>query len=222
MIVIMSWYSSFSKNIQFLKNNFTSINLKPSDTIYFDEYLYKVSVPGGKIHDDIFLHTAIDESLRFKLTRSTYTKSARYIYFRFFNELEEFVDEFMFNINYISGPIDQQHWDFLINKSNDKDIRYELREKNYFSLYDSRIEFCFFGNDKYNEKAEKLTGITKIVESNSEEHRWSNLPSGKMNFYHCFLFYNSDNTYLMPLLKLNYSSCLREVKRVKLMSDFLE
>ena len=83
MVVNMSSFNVYEEvDLYFLKDYPLGVNILPSNTVYFDEYVYKVEVPGGKIYNDIFLHTEIDEQIRYKYARSTFSTKTRYIYFR--------------------------------------------------------------------------------------------------------------------------------------------
>jgi len=222
MAVNMSSFSAYEEvDLYFLKDHPLGVNILPSTTVYFDEYIYKVEVPGGKIYNDIFLHTEIDEQTRYKYARSTFSTKSRYIYFRYFSELKDFVDEFFFDVNKVWGPIDEDHWNMLSGKLHDKLSVPEVRERYYWNKYDTKIEFGFW-RDKYTDKANSIKGIVELVDKNCSNRKWANLPQADKHFYSVFLYYTSEDEMLLPLLKLNYSKNIHKIFRVKLVSDILE
>jgi len=212
------WFDS----VKFLLDEHLPVNIEPSNTIFFDDYPYKVELEGNSIHKDILLHAEIDDFLNTELFyynwRSSYNQNSRKIYFSYFNELKWFLALFKYYALHVEGPFNQEHFDTLCrNKYHRNDSI--IRNKYYYNKYDFKIETSYIWSDKYT-SAEDYLGIDSIVKANTSEYKWHTNINYKHYYNHLYV-HSSEAELLLALLNLTYKKYISRTEKVILKSDLI-
>lgn len=202
-------------------------NIKPSDTIFFDKYVYRVIVEGSSIWHDIKLHGKISEFIKthFINYRENWTVSYRSIYFLSFADVQLFVNEFKFNVIVVEGPVSDNHLGLLSGSDRIDGHSYIIRSKLYFNKFDLKIEFVMPGYKyKYglntNKSLSDYHEVSNFVKSNLSDYRWS---GGGVFYTRMSLFMLSeDEEFFLPMLKMMYRNNFYESYKVILKNNLTE
>ena len=186
----------------------------PSTTIFYDEYPYRVSLPGNQQYYDINLHSQVNNFCADYFTywyRSQFTANARNLYVPTIECVEALVEMFGEHITGISGPISKEHLDKLEN--NKLDI--EFRNKYWYNKYDIKIEWLM-AYDLSEPKFQLIDDIKEFCDANYEVCQWHN-KYGK-NWYSNYLYVTSaEHEKVWPFLKINFDQYIERIIKVQLM-----
>lgn len=137
-------------NVEILGNESKNFKVIPSNTIYYNTYTYKIvfdATPykedGNRLDLDAYFKLS-DELYKFTLEnleskcsfRSAKNKVLEiFCYIRSFEDYKKLLENFSKFINYVSGPINEEHYKLLQSR----EYYVEPRESYWYKKYDAKI-----------------------------------------------------------------------------------
>lgn len=199
-------------SIGFVRDLNTDIPTGPSETMYYDQYLYRVEVLSyTKNKRDLrnFKFSVIDyceENFEYKI-RTNFSKTKKLLYISDFEDLVKFLDS-VFKITAINGPINRQHFELLYTR----DYRCEVREKLYYNKYDSKVSvwpqrkkgggWSILGSMANSEFAQQKAELLEFLKDNVSTYRLNSRSYTYVD--HDFFINQSEFLELLPFIKLQY------------------
>lgn len=189
------------------------LNIIPSNKFFFDNYAYKVSLQGNVIYHDIQHYQDFVSWLRNKTYdyREKSTLGAINIYLREKSVLEEICDKFKDLVVSITGPIDQEHLDMLLEGQK----RYEYRNSYWYGEYDLRVETTTTHRHQITQEgiADYNKKLYSFVHDNVEKYKWY-VPEYQTKTYFNYLYLNEQAwNEFHPFLKLSFPGVIRSITK---------
>jgi len=195
------------------------VHFEPSQGIYFDQYPYKVLVEGSKIYHDIEQHYIIsdwvDRCVNYFNYRHNWTNKGRSFYFKNFEDLDNFVNEFKYYVISVSGPVNRDHLDLLTNKYEGY-FKPVYRKKNWFGKYPVKItiERYYAINNSDSKSPTLFADIDRIVSHQCTDYKWYHSPQfGKIYSNYLYLL-EEDRDIVLQSLLLTYKQFIRNKEQV--------
>ena len=194
----------------------SSINIRPSDRVYFNEYPYRIDIeapqhPHPK-HDPI-AHYAITDIMRSsnmfwrRERRSAFKRS---IYLGDIEDVKWLCNWAGEQVTRVVGPISKNHVSMLTSQN------CILRSALFYGKYNYRLELSFFQLPFTANRSTKINEIMDFVSNNFEDYRWSH---NHLKWYYNFL-YCSEKEYnaLQGFINISFGNCIRDHRPVYLLS----
>jgi len=209
----MSYYSkSVKKSCKPLGKFYRGYNVEPSDKIFYGDYQYRCRFQGNMYHYDIIFLTDLnktltDETWHYRIQSSTKNIN---VYLHDKEVLDKLIDRYQHTdyLESISGPLDEEHLDSLLDSGTD----YVYRNKYWYDTYPIKV-FLYRGWDRRNTDGQE---ITNFIKGSFEDYRLHDCYTN--NWYHNYLWLTQeeyDKSFLF--LKLSYGEFIEKVQKVKLL-----
>ena len=225
--------SKSPNNLKFVSARTLGVPVKPSDKIYFDDYFYRVRTKGAYVYHDIELHENI--SMWFTQYgedqfREHWSNKGRSFYLPDYHMLEAFVNTWSDIIDEVTGPINQNHLDILLDADDDYSFRTEFRDKKYYGKYAHKLEFTvlFQPNIKQRSGGFDSLGtfieIDKIVSAQTNDYKWYTKPtrySGRM-YYNFLYLKEEDYNIVLTMLLLTHKSLISTKVKVVTHNEIID
>lgn len=187
----------------------------PSNKFYYDNYAYKVAVEGNVIFQNIQEYQNLVTWLR-SVTydyREKGTLGAINFYLREKSVVEEMSAKFGHLIVSITGPVDQEHLDMLLEGHK----QYEYRKTYWYSKYDIRIETTsYYGRGLHADVPGFNKKLYSFVKSNFENYKWY-VPEYQTKTYFNYLYINEEEwNAVHPFFKLSFPGAIRSITKCML------
>ena len=186
--------------------------VEPSDKIFYGDYQYRCRFEGNMFHYDILFYsdlnkTLTDETWHYRIQSSTKNIN---VYFHDKNVLDKIIDQYQHTdyLESISGPIDDEHLDSLLDSTTD----YVYRNKYWYDTYPIKV-FLYRNWDLRKTDAKD---VTDFIKGTFEDYRLHD--SYTNNWYHNYLWLTQeeyDKSFLF--FKLSYSDFIEKVQKVKVL-----
>ena len=194
-----------------------SIDVLPSDKIYYYDYPYKVQLEGNSAHYNIKNVTEINGWLWYNYQfefKSQFTTKYHNIYFKNRDSLYAFCERYMDKIINLYGPINVTHFNYITNRGSEKwKINNAYRTKLWYGRYDAKIEVFTPLSSGSREAAKKqVKDFAEYIATNLEHKQWhSNIEY--MHTWHAnYLYCKQDELEeLIPWMKLCYDEIIRVI-----------
>lgn len=219
---------SISLNLQLLNRNSIvlldrrdlKVSIKPSNRIYFDEYLYKATVDGAYIYHDIELHDEISMWICNNIStkwRHYWSNKGRSFYFQDFDSLKDFVTAWHDHVVQVRGPVSDNHLSVLLGETEDLLYQEELRDKLYYNKYHYKINFSryHYTSDINTSNGNVFCDVDKLISAQTADYKWHEKPREQQRMYHNYLYLKEyDYEHVLTMLLLNYKQLVRDKHKV--------
>ena len=199
------------------------VPIKPSNRIYFDEYLYKATVDGSYIYHDIELHDEISMWICNNIVtkwRHYWSNKGRSFYFQDFDSLKDFVTAWQDHIIQVRGPVSDNHLSVLLGETEDLSYQEELRDKLFYNKYHYKIYFSrYFFDSSINKSSTSSSNvycdIDKLISAQTPDYKWHEKPREQQRMYSNYLYLKEhDYEHVLTMLLLNYKQFVRDKFKV--------
>lgn len=196
------------------------VPIKPSNRIYFDEYLYKATVIGSYIYHDIELHDEISTWICNNIVtkwRHYWSNKGRSFYFHDFDSLNDFVTAWQDYVVQVRGPVSDNHLSVLLGETEDLLYQEELRDKLYYNKYHYKIDFNRYHvvSDINTSSNNVFCDIDKLISAQTTDYKWHEKPRKQQRMYYNYLYLKEyDYEHVLTMLLLNYKQFVRDKYKV--------
>lgn len=216
-----------TSDVHLLEDSSLPVNVKPSNTIYYDEYPYKVLVEGSHIYHDIEQHYIIsdwvDRNVFYRNVRGNWNKTGRSFYFRFYADLVEFVNEFRHHIINVHGPYNEEHLDVLTRKFKGV-FKPIFRDNLFYGKYPYKITISRFYRsiNTSNNDTTLFEDIDKLVSAQCTDYKWYEEPGLKKQWSNYLYLLEEDKDVVLQVLLLNFKKSVYEKEHVLVLKDLMK